>query len=80
MASGYKNIKTGMEYAMIEDSPKLAMIKETTLKMIAQTLYPNDFGNSWQKVSAQLVTRPIAVFKQANVKIPANTNVPIFPK
>ena len=38
MASGYRNIRTGREYAMILDNPKLEIQKEKIVKTVAQAL------------------------------------------
>ena len=49
--------------------PKLAMPKETRLNTTAQTVYPGPLGNISTKALEQLVTRPMAVFRQAKVTI-----------
>ena len=38
MARGYRNMRTGREYSMILDKPKLETQKEKTVKITAQTL------------------------------------------
>ena len=51
--------------------PKLAMPKETRQNTIAHTEYPGPLGNICTKASEQLVTRPMAVFRQAKVTMAA---------
>ena len=65
---------------MILFSPRLAIRSEAMLKMIAQTRYENDFGNSLTKVSEQLVMSPTAVLRQAKVNVAARIIPPVLPK
>ena len=60
--------------------PRLAMAKDTTLKMTAHALYLGPWGKSCSKVSAQLVTRPTEVFRQAIVTVAARIHTPASPK
>ena len=65
---------------MIDDKPTLAITKETAVVINVQPLYVGPDLNISEKVSAKLVTRPIDVFKQATVVIPASRIVPAVPK
>ena len=61
---------------MILDNPTLETTKENTVKMHAHALYGKAFGNIRTNVSEQLVTRPMDVFKQANVIVRAKIMLP----
>ena len=71
IARGYTNISTGTHQATMVLRPKLAMPKEIRQNRIAQTEYLGPLGNICTKASAQLVTRPMAVFRQAKVTMAA---------
>ena len=79
IVSGYRNINTGIEYAMILSSPKFANTNETDVNSIAQALYESKPGNIFPNVSAPAVIRPIAVFRQASVIVIARNVAPIPP-
>ena len=80
IANGYKNISTGTEYSIIFDNPKFETTRENAVKMIAHALYGSAFGNILSKVSEQLVTRPMEVFKQAKVMVSASTTLHKLPR
>lgn len=50
---------------MILFNPKLAIIKEKIVNIIAYFLYETDFGNILLNISEQEVIKPIAVFTHA---------------
>ena len=56
---------------MITFNPKFAIKRDTAVNPIAQTRYENAFGNIFSKVSPQLVIKPTAVFRHANVTVTA---------
>ena len=80
IANGYRKYRTGAENDIIFDSPIFDTSSENTVNEIAHPLYPIDFGNISEKVSAHAVIRPIAVFIQQNVTVSARTIIPALPR
>ena len=71
MARGYTNISTGTHQATMVDRPKFAIPKAIRLNSTAHTEYLGPLGNICTNASEQLVTRPMAVFRQAKVTMAA---------
>lgn len=65
---------------MIFDNPIFETINENTVNIIAQVLYDNAFGNILTKVSEQLVTNPMDVFKHAKIIVKARIMLPAEPR
>ena len=61
-------------------SPRFANRKETRLNTTAHTAYFGPRGKMPAKVSAQLVTSPTAVLRQASVTVAARTSAPAEPR
>ena len=60
--------------------PRFANTKDMTLKITAQTAYFGPRGKMVENVSAQLVTRPTAVLRQASVTVAARMSRPTPPR